>query len=297
MWEYLDALRQDEQLSELDLHFGRMLTRLGGCDTPELTMAACLVSHGTSHGHVCIDLNDLAGRPLFAQAGEPWPAPALPAWTATLLASPVVGRPGDFRPLVLDEQGRLYLYRYWQYEQQVAEALRRRAAYPSPDLDPGRLHDCLARLFPPRHAQDCDWQKVAAAIAALKQFCVIAGGPGTGKTSTVARILGLLVEQAGDHPLRIGLAAPTGKATARLQEAVRTARHKRPGEAATRDAIPAEACTLHRLLGARPDATTLRYHRENPLPLDVLAIDEASMMDLRLMAKLVEALPTHARLI
>ena len=111
-------------------------------------------------------------------------------------------------------------------------------------------------------------------------FCVIAGGPGTGKTSTVARILALLVEQAGAHPLRIGLAAPTGKATARLQEAVRTAKHQLPVDAAIRDAIPDEASTLHRLLGARPDTTTFRYHRDHPLPLDVLVIDEASMVDL-----------------
>ena len=99
----------------------------------------------------------------------------LATWTTTLRASSVVGRPGDFRPLVLDEQGRLYLYRYWQYEQQLADDLRRRAAHDPPAVDAGRLHDSLARLFPPRHSPDGDWQKIAAAVAALKRFCVIAG--------------------------------------------------------------------------------------------------------------------------
>lgn len=297
MWEYLNTLRQWEQLSDVDLHFGRLLARLAACDTPELVMAACLVSHGTSNGHVCLDLNALAGRPLFAQVGEPWPAPALASWATTLLASPVVGRPGDFCPLVLDEHGRLYLYRYWQYEQQLASDLRCRAAHDPPAVDAGRLHDSLARLFPPRHSPDGDWQKIAAAVAALKRFCVIAGGPGTGKTSTVARVLALLIEQASVQKLRIGLAAPTGKATARLQEAVRSAKLQLPVENTIRDAIPDEACTLHRLLGARPDTTAFRHHRDHPLPLDVLVIDEASMVDLGLMAKLVQALPVQARLI
>src|SRR5262249_23221101 len=148
MWDYLDTLREGDQLSDLDLHFGRMLTRLAACDTPALLMAACLASQWTSQGHICVDLNALAGTPLFAQGGISWPAPTLASWTATLRASAVVGYPGDFRPLVLDERGRLYLYRYWQYEQSLAENLRRRAAAPVSDLDEACLRESLARLFP-----------------------------------------------------------------------------------------------------------------------------------------------------
>jgi exodeoxyribonuclease V alpha subunit len=297
MWEYLETLRQWEQLSDLDLHFGRFLARLASCETPELVMAACLVSHWTSNGHVCLDLNELAGKPLFAQVGTPWPAPPREAWTTALLASPVVGRPGDFCPLVLDAHGRLYLQRYWHYEQQLAADLRQRMANNPADLDVARLRDGLARLFPEPPGPDCNWQKIATATAVLKRCCVIAGGPGTGKTSTVARVLALLVEQAGVPKLRIGLAAPTGKAAGRLQEAVRRARQHLPLDPATCGAIPDETFTLHRLLGAHPDALTFRYHRDNPLPLDVLVIDEASMIDLGLMAKLVQALPPQARLI
>lgn len=297
MWAYLETLRQREQLSELDLHFSRLLARLAASEAPPLLMAACLTSRWTSQGHVCLDLTTLAGQVLFAQGGEPWIAPELASWTSTLLSSTVVGRPGDFRPLVLDARGRLYLYRYWHYEQQLASDLQQRATAEVVALDEPRLRGSLARLFPARPVSTCDWQKIAAVVAVLKRFCVIAGGPGTGKTRTVARVLALLLEQAGGQPLRIGLAAPTGKAAARLQEAVRDARHQLPVEAAIRDAIPTEASTLHRLLGARPDASTFRYNRAHPLPLDVLIIDEASMVDLALMVRTMQALPSQARLI
>src|SRR5436853_3355600 len=139
MWTYLDTLRQWEQLSDLDVHFGRLVARLAACEAPALVMAACLTSHWTSQGHVCVDLNVLAGTALFTQVGEPWLAPTLAAWTTILRASPVVGRPGDFCPLVLDEWGRLYLYRYWRYEQQLAEDLRRRVADEVSDIDEARL--------------------------------------------------------------------------------------------------------------------------------------------------------------
>jgi exodeoxyribonuclease V alpha subunit len=297
MWDYLETLRQWGQLSDLDLHFGRLLARLAACETPELVMAACLVSQWTSNGHVCLDLNDLAGTSLFAQVGTPWPAPALDAWSATLLASPVVGRPDDARPLVLDGHGRLYLQRYWHYEQQVALDLQQRLANHALDIDIARLHEGLARLFPASPGSACNWQKIAAVTAVLKGFCVIAGGPGMGKTSTVARVLALLVEQAERSKLRIGLAAPTGKAAGRLQEAIHDAKQRLPLDPATRDAIPDETFTLHRLLGASADASTFRHNRDAPLPLDVLVVDEASMIDLGLMARLVQALPAQARLI
>jgi exodeoxyribonuclease V alpha subunit len=133
-------------------------------------------------------------------------------------------------------------------------------------------------------------------VAALKRFTVISGGPGTGKTTTVVRILALLLEQAA-APLRIALAAPTGKAAARMQEAIRASRETLPVDPGVRDAIPVEATTIHRLLGVRPGSVTFRRDRDDPLPVDVLVVDEASMVDLALMAKLVRAVPRAARLI
>ena len=126
--------------------------------------------------------------------------------------------------MILDRRGRLYLYRYWEYEHRLAEDLLRRAGEAPATVDETRLRADLDRLFP-RHPQliGPDWQKVAAVVAALKRVCVISGGPGTGKTSTVLKILALLTGQSGGRPLRIALAAPTGKAAARLQDAIRAA--------------------------------------------------------------------------
>jgi exodeoxyribonuclease V alpha subunit len=201
---------------------------------------------------------------------------------------------GAGRPLVLDGAGRLYLRRYWEHERSLAAALATRAAIEL-EVDAPRLRADLARLFPDDGTTP-SWQKVAAATAVLRALCVVSGGPGTGKTSTVVRVLALLGGQTA-APLRIGLVAPTGKAAARLQEAIRTARAGLPVADDVKARIPDETSTIHRLLGVRRDSTALRHGPERPLALDVLVVDEASMVDLALMARLVAALPVRARLL
>lgn len=294
----LALLFQRELLSDLDLHFARFMERLAGGNTPELALAAALASHATGQGDICVNLRQWARR-WKAIAGES-PEAALPPtddWLAALRASSVVGWPGTRQPLVLDRRGRLYLYRYWRYEQLLADDLRRRAEA-AETVDAPQLRADLERLFP-RHPQliGPDWQKIAAATAALKRVCVISGGPGTGKTSTVLKILALLAAQQYDRPLRIAMAAPTGKAAARMQESIRAAKPalNLPPEQAAQ--IPEEASTLHRLLGGRPDSVYFRHDRDNPLPLDALVVDEVSMVGLALLAKTVAALPPSARLI
>jgi exodeoxyribonuclease V alpha subunit len=280
----------------LDAHLARLLARLNGDADPLLRLAVRLVSSATSQGHVCVNLADAAGGVMAAtDEAALEPVPPLSVWCEALRRHAVVGRPGDYAPLILDDAGRLYLYRYWAYEQELATDLRARVADDPADVDPRRLRGGLDRLFPPTGDAE-DRQRVAAAVAALKRFTVISGGPGTGKTTTVVRILALLLEQAAT-PLRIALAAPTGKAAARMQEAIRASRETLPVDARVRDAIPVEATTIHRLLGFRPGSVTFRHDREDPLPVDVLVVDEASMVDLALMAKLVRAVPGPARLI
>jgi exodeoxyribonuclease V alpha subunit len=298
MLTVLDELLERQVVRDLDLHFAALLQRLHGTESPEVLLGAALVSNATGNGDVCLDLARVAGQPLGGQGGAAvTQAPALDPWLAALRASPVVGAAGEFRPLVLDARGRLYLHRYWEYEQQVSQGLRAHAARSVRALDSTRTREGLARLFPSGGTGDTDWQKIAAATALLRDLCVISGGPGTGKTTTVVRILALLIEQKGPPGPRIALAAPTGKAAARLQEAIRSAKANLPVEAAVRESIPEQASTIHRLLGALPDSAYFRHNRSNPLPVDVVVIDEASMVDLALLAKLLDAMPQEARLI
>ncbi|MCU0809162.1 MAG: exodeoxyribonuclease V subunit alpha [Candidatus Contendobacter sp.] len=306
----LPLLYERSLLTDLDLHFARLMARLASENSPlplgeglgvreSLELAAALASHATGQGDICVNLRQWARRwTLVAGETPAFVPPPTSEWLGNLRASPVVGRPGQRHPLVLDRRGRLYLYRYWEYEHQLAEYLLRRAGETPATVDEARLRADLDRLFP-RHPQliGPDWQKVAAAVAALKRVCVISGGPGTGKTSTVLKILALLTGQSGERPLRIALAAPTGKAAARLQEAIRAAKPTLGLEPDRLAQIPEEASTLHRLLGARPDSVYFRHDCDNPLPVDVLVVDEVSMVGLALMAKTVDALPPTARLI
>ncbi len=209
----------------------------------------------------------------------------------------MVGEPGRYKPLILDDRFRLYLYRYWDYQEKLADSIKRRVSEDQPDIDAPALKERLERLFPGDHEGETDWQKVAAFTAWVKRFCVSSGGPGTGKTTTVAKILALLVEGATSKKLQISLAAPTGKAAARLQESIKVAKEKLNCKQSTREAIPEEASTIHRLLGTIPDSPYFRHNAQSPLPVDVVVVDEASMVDLALMSKLIQALPLQARLI
>jgi len=285
-------------LRAVDLHFAHRMEVLAGGDAPELLLAAALVSHRVGEGDVCLDLAQCRKLPLLQGDGSTdglrVPAPGI--WINTLNTRSVVGRPGGRAPLILDRCGRLYLGRYWWFERQVADALRARVHSPPPAVDLDRLRAGIRRLFP--DTGGIDWQRVAAAVAVLRQLCLISGGPGTGKTHTVTAILALLAEQAeGGVPLRMALAAPTGKAAARLSESIRTVKAGLAVTRQTSDCIPEAAVTLHRLLGYRPGRATLRHGAGNPLHLEVLVVDEASMVDLPLMARLLAALPDRARLI
>jgi len=345
------SLLNAPEFTDLDRHFARLVERLAGGAQPEVALAAALVSRSCGEGNSCLDLRDRAGivQLLNGEGGRIAEIPPSETWLEKLRASSVVGTPGEFKPLVLDGKGRLYLHRYWEYESGLAAAIRRRAGrmagggqtsnrqlasettslsshrtkeedrdegsppvqppHPSPlplggreggaagGIDEARLADGLKRLFPAMDENEVDMQKVAALVALRRNLCVISGGPGTGKTRTVALALALLLEQAGETPLRIVLAAPTGKAAARLQESVRQWRDKLECDARVRERFPAEASTVHRLLGGAPGTAAVRFDADNPLPVDVLLLDEASMVDLAMMAKLFAALPEQARII
>jgi len=284
------------QLSSLDHHFADFITRVEGHPCEGLWLAAALVSAVSCRGHVCLDLSKAEGYAVTPSGGEgeSLRVPAADGWQQLLSACDTVGCPGEYTPLVLDRAGRLYLHRSWDSERRVAEAiLARTALLPG---DGSGLAAVLDRYFPPTPGED-DLQREAARVALSRRFTVISGGPGTGKTTTVARILALLIEQAGGDPPRILLAAPTGKAAMRLKQSILDSLERLALSEALRSALPQDVSTIHRLLGVIPGRSAFRHTRDNPLVCDVLVVDEASMVDLPLMSRLLEALQTDTRVI
>lgn len=297
MTSRLYCMLQQGNLSPLSYFFARFIADQYALEEDSLLVqSAALVSERNQHGDVCVELERYAGKPLFEadQAGST-KAPTGPLyreWEKQLLSSPCVGQSGTMAPLILDQR-RLYLARLWNYEQQVQYAIRARLNG-IPGLSPERLVDGLNRLFPQKVAtQDIDWQKLASALAVSRRFAVISGGPGTGKTTTVVKVLALLLEQnAGLH---IRLAAPTGKAAARLLESIQQRKQDIDVADGIKSLIPQQASTIHRLLGYGSGGFT--HHKDNTLVVDCLVVDEASMVDLPLMARLLDALPEQARVI
>ncbi len=284
------------ELTATDRHFAAFITREAG-DVPSwFGVIVSLASNSVGNGNICLNLTALAGKDILLDGTE-LRLPHLETVRAALAASSVVGIPGEFKPLVLDGDGRLYLYRYWQYEADLERIIQEKARAEVITLDEALLGTGVQRYFPDSTEGETNWQKIAALAAVRKKFCVISGGPGTGKTSTVVKILALLLEQAGDNNLRIALAAPTGKAAARLKESIRFMKSSLSCSALLKERIPEEVTTIHRLLGVRAGSVRFRHSGDNLLPHDVVIIDEASMVALPLMAKLVVALKSDARFI
>ena len=285
----------EETFSALDLHFAELIGKLSGVLCPELELAALLVSRQRTGGHICLPIREIAGQPLQAVYRGLEIAPEAEDWIEKLQRTEVVGVPGEFKPLILDERGRLYLRRYWEYEKRLGDIIKERVSAARPPVQVKLLRQGLTRFFPDKG--ETNWQKVAALTAVLSNFCVITGGPGTGKTRTVAAILALLLEQAGQERLRIALTAPSGKAAARLKESVQTAKATLNCPEQIKALLPTEATTIHRLLGTIPDSPYFRHDADHRLVTDILVVDEASMVDLALMSKLFQATPDNARII
>jgi exodeoxyribonuclease V alpha subunit len=257
-----------------------------------LRHAAHQTSLATSNGHVCLMLSDLAPSP--SEGGQGWGHHPPEQLRESLRSTRVVGTP-DSRgacPLILDDDGRLYLHRYFDYEVRLARRIMQAAGTPPRAVSPA-ARDLLNTLFPAREGDEVDWQKIAAALALRNTLTIISGGPGTGKTTTVVNLLACLLTQQPHS--RIALAAPTGKAAARMTEAIRQRAGHLPED--LRDQLPTESFTIHRLLGVNPSRAEFTHHAGNPLPYDALIVDEASMLDLALATRLLEAVPASTRLI
>ncbi len=279
----------------IDLRLADLLERRAAGPHARLTAATgALLSWLRRQGHCCVQLDEWAGRRVrLGDAAVEFPDAA--AWRDALRASGLAGDGRAAAPLVLDADGRAYLYRFWRAERRLAQRIRARLLAPPEEEDFDALAPYFRKWFPSDASDEPDWQGVAAAACLRRRFAVVAGGPGSGKTFTAARILALLLRR---HPdARIALAAPTGKAAAKLAETVADAADSLETEGALAGRLPREAQTLHRLLGYRPGADRFAYDAERPLALDLLLIDEASMADLLLMDAVFDALPPHARII
>ncbi|WP_413485038.1 exodeoxyribonuclease V subunit alpha [Shewanella baltica] len=341
--EQLKQWEQERLLTPLDRHFALEMSLLHPSDSqhPLFILLCALLSQQLSSQHSCLVLAHIVPlNPMAEQNSHCKITLSLEKLTETLQTFDAVGQAGSNKPLIFDN-GRLYLQRYHQFETSVAASLIRLSGSVSKHSEnvshqeqtqTAKLRSLLDQLFPANVSDPhslttnvltnsegtqstvpIDWQKVATATALGKKLSVITGGPGTGKTTTVTKLL-LLLQMESQQEIR--LVAPTGKAAARLSESIKASKARLAKELSAHadvvdDAsnrnnqdfltalgrIPEEASTLHRLLGVIPNSPHFRHHQGNPLRLDLLIVDEASMVDLPMMYKLLSALPEHASLI
>lgn len=293
--------------SDLDWHVSQFLadrSKLTGKEKDQLKFLICYLSAETRVGHVCVSLQQIASGYFFSGSKKPLIKVLLQQlekfqyndWSELLIASGIVSQGQTNTPLIL-QNGLLYFQRMWLNEQKVVRFFRRSAVTM---IEPfANIATILDILFDKKeHSSDVDWQKIAVALALTRQVAIISGGPGTGKTTTVAKLLvALLMVKVNDvAPLRIMAAAPTGKSAARLSQSLNHAVSPLLLENKIESFLPNEAVTLHRLLGAKTQQQFV-HHKDNPLHLDILIIDEASMVDLSMMAAVIDALPANAKLI
>ncbi|WP_113907683.1 exodeoxyribonuclease V subunit alpha [Aliidiomarina celeris] len=295
----------------IDSHFATLLMRTGCAEI--LALLGALVSHQVGRGHTCLSLTQLLDNPQSSLGLEPEHAD-LAAQIAQALASKqhvvaaleqsaavmVLGH-GDetadtLQPLVWDPKRELlYLRRYWQHEQRIRNWLVARTEQAQTTVAPETLREVITRLFDESDAEIA-WQRVACANAAKQNFSVITGGPGTGKTYTVVRVLATLL--AFDQGLRIALAAPTGKAAARMDESVNNALAEQHADLErVKQNLQRKASTLHRLLGSQRNSRYFRHNQNMPLPYDVVVVDEASMIDTEMFDALLDATGPNTKLI
>lgn len=312
--EQLNIWQQEKLISPLDRHFAIEIAAIHQEGSELFILICVLLSKQLSAQHSCLDLEKIDfSNPLKERHSNCHINLNYSQLIDLLMTFSAIGHQNDNKPLIMDGH-RLYLKRYFDFEVNVATKLRNKASFKSTDIlesnqdnnqdQENRINQILACLYPSSN-DEINWQKIATIICYLQQFSVITGGPGTGKTTTVTKLL-LLIRLLQSKDIIIKLVAPTGKAAARLSESIKSSKTrlttelKKHTDIIALDAInhiPEDASTLHRLLGVIPNHHQFRHHQDNPLQLDILIVDEASMVDLPMMHRLLNALPAHAKLI
>lgn len=280
--------------SSFDLHFANFICKLSGTESQNLFLSAALTTRMLREGHICCDLTGLSQMQFQTSSDEQISLPETTTLLDELRKYPVIGKPGEYYPLILDDT-RLYLYRYWKYEHDLAQSILSRAKNKN-EISINKCTEKIETLFNNKTDNEIDWQKIAATVSMLNNFTVISGGPGTGKTTTVAKIIALLALTSPKMP-RIALAAPTGKAANRLKLSINSILPFLTADSDILSKLPLVTQTVHRLLVTIPNSQFFRHNASSPLPYDIIIVDEASMIDLALMYKLISAVPPKSHLI
>ena len=284
IFEELIKLKEAKLISDLEVEFARTLLRISPDLSPTVLVAAVICSFHQTNGNVCVFLDRIQQDKRITDLMSLIPSQntQLDALQDELRASSVVGSPGEFKPLILEEN-RLYIQRYWKYENELVAWIKERTTRESSKLTK-EVIETVQEQFKANTSDKTDWQKVAVFLSVLKDFLIISGGPGTGKTFTVRKIIET-IQGSCSIPKRIALAAPTGKAAQRLSESFQNDSSNEIG-----------AQTIHKLLGARMDGS-FAFGKNRKLPYDVVIVDEASMLDIRLWIQLIRALSDQTKLI
>jgi exodeoxyribonuclease V alpha subunit len=279
-----------------DHYFGEFINSQTSSPSKSVYCAAALASNLLREGHVWCNLAEFAEK-AYVSVDNPDTVtqfPELKSWLEELVRAEVTGSSGEFKPLILENES-ICLYRYWNYERQAAEMIKKIANHEHERFPESTIVRCMQSICGESQLDQHQYDAIMAAVH--NSFTVITGGPGTGKTTTVARIVAVLRQLYAEHPYRTALAAPTGKAAMRLGESLQHALSSLVLDNTDREHFPIETQTIHRLLGTIPGQIYFRHNRQHPLPFDLIIIDEASMVDISLMAKLLEAVPPGCRLI
>ncbi len=297
--KFVDTLRRSNKYSDIDLYFGNFLYKLGNSYSDELLFIAACVSRYNREGHICFDLNSSLASEIKQMnlTGEIEGDPQ--KLVRKLFSVGVAGLPGEFKPLIIDSSNKIYLHRYWNYQNNLASLIKSRVEKDNFEIENGKIKKILSLLLT-NGDNSSDPERIAAAVASLlKRFVIITGGPGTGKTTFALNIALLLLEllDPAEENFRILLAAPTGKGAARLSEAVNNSVQYIKADSNKIRFIPSEAQTIHRILKNVGGTPFFYYNADNKLPVDLLIVDEASMIDMALMSKLMEAIPLDSHVI
>ncbi|OGV35061.1 MAG: exodeoxyribonuclease V subunit alpha [Lentisphaerae bacterium GWF2_45_14] len=311
-------MRDNGLLFDMDIEFASFVVRLSKVSSDEaaenIFTAAVFASNSVLKSkNICFDLKEFASKSFmeyFIMSGDESAVeehskllgksffPPLERWIEALNRSGISGAPGAFKPLIIDKKRRLYLYKYWRCENSLAERIVRKIKSVSPKPDYDILRNLLDKYFPPRGVSKApDLQKLAAFMAVRSNFTLISGGPGTGKTTTASKILAILYELSGGVGAPVVLAAPTGKAASRLSESITKIKASPDFPEEIKNAMPDKAYTVHRLLGSIPGKPGFIHNEENPIDAGTIVVDEASMISLPLMSRLMDAVGEDTRII